>query len=286
MKFKNGGISMNKIKTKVKTNTINKGMSYYLKDIESFSPLEPKEEEEYIIKIRSGDEEARNMFINRNLRLVLYIARKRQDFSPLEWEDLIQAGNLGLIKAIEKFDPAKGRFSTCAVYWILAYMKRAEENFANLIRRPNYIVQTKTKIKKIQEQWETKFGKQPTPEEYAKEIGCSVKRIKRTLETDYKIFSLNNLVGEEKKDEGLAFFAASDNTEETVINKIMREKIRDIIKNKLSKEEKAVIVMKYFHEDTITNIAKKLNLSKKDIKTIEQNALTKIREYFFLENSN
>jgi RNA polymerase sigma factor (sigma-70 family) len=260
----------------------------YLNSIKYFEVLTPAEEREYALQIRSGDQDARKKLIEHNAKLVIHAAKKRSNRSPLEFADLIQAGNIGLVQAVDKFDPDKGRFSTFAMHWIIASMKRTEENFARPIRLPSYMVQIKTKVNKVKEQLRLELGREPTAEEIAEATGCNLKSVQAVLEADYRIYSLNNFVGEEKEDEGLEFFASKDNVEDTIINDIMStvvsKELREIITKKLLKIEQKVIMMKYFQNCTIEVICDTLHLSKKLVKEIEKDGLAKIKKYCLLKD--
>jgi len=254
----------------------------YLNSIKHFEVLSPEEEKEYAIRIRKGDQDARQKFIEHNTKLVVHAAKKRANRSPLEFADLLQAGNLGLMKAVEKFDPSKGRFSTCAMYWILASMKRTEENVARPIRLPSYMVQVKNKVNRAREFLTIELGREPLIDEIVEATGCSKKSILRVLKVDYKMFSLNNMFGDEKEDEGLSFFSSEEDVEETVVNEIMStsvaKEVRDIVSN-LPKEEKQIITMKYFENCTLKKISETLGIPKQGVKDIEKKALETLKKY-------
>lgn len=259
-----------------------------INSIKCFEVLTPEMEREYAIRVRNGDPVARELLINHNTRLVFHAAKKRANISPLEFEDLIQEGVKGLIEAVDKFDPDKGRFSTYAMYRILASMKRAEENFARPIRLPSYMVQVKTKVNKVKEQLRFELKREPTAEEIAEATGCNLKSVQSVLKTDYRIYSLNNFVGEKKEDEGLEFFASKDNVEDAIINDIMStvvsKELREIITKKLLKIEQKVIMMKYFQNCTIEVICDTLHLSRKLVKEIEKKSLAKIKKHCLLKD--
>lgn len=260
----------------------------YINSIKYFEVLTPEMEREYAIRVRNGDPVAREILINHNIRLVFHAAKKRANISPLEFWDLIQEGSKGLIEAVDRFDPDKGKFSTYAMYRILASIKRAEENFARPIRLPSYMVQIKTKVNKVKKQLRLELGREPTAEEIAEATGCNLKSVQAVLEADYRIYSLNNFVGEEKEDEGLEFFASKDNVEDTIVNDIMStvvsKELREIITKKLLKIEQKVIMMKYFQNCTIEVICDTLHLSKKLVKEIEKDGLAKIKKYCLLKD--
>lgn len=259
----------------------------YLNSIKYFEVLTAEEERECALRVCSGDKEARKKLIEHNAKLVIHAAKKRLNRSPLEFADLISAGNVGLIQAVDKFDPDKGRFSTFAMYWITASMKRAEENYARPIRLPSYMVQVKTKVNKVKEQLRLELGREPTAEEIAEATGCNLKSVQSVLKTDYRIYSLNNFVGEKKEDEGLEFFASKDNVEDVIIDDIMStvvsKELREIITKKLLKIEQKVIMMKYFQNCTIEVICDTLHLSRKLVKEIEKKSLAKIKKYCLLK---
>jgi RNA polymerase primary sigma factor len=260
----------------------------YLNSIKYFEVLTPAEEREYALQIRSGDQDARKKLIEHNAKLVIHAAKKRSNRSPLEFADLIQAGNIGLVQAVDKFDPDKGRFSTFAMHWIIASMKRTEENFARPIRLPSYMVQVKTKINRAKEQLTQELGREPTVDELVEATGCSKRNIQSVLKRDYSMYSLNNLVGEEKEDECLSLFATDEDVEEITINEIMStlvaREVKEIITKKLLKREQKVIIMKYFENCTVDEISQTLNLSKKIVKEIEKDGLAKIKKYCLLKD--
>lgn len=265
----------------------------YLNSIKDFEVLTAEEERECAWNIHTGDDKARNearkKLIEHNAKLVVHAAKKRSNRSPLEFADLISAGNVGLIQAVDKFDPNKGRFSTFAMYWITASMKRAEENYARPIRLPSYMVQVKTKINRAREQLQLELGREPSIDELAEATGCNKKNIQVVLKTEYRMYSLNNMVGKEREDEGLTFFASPDNIEDTIVNDIMSEvvanEVREIIAHRLQKKEKQVIIMKYFGNCTTDVISHNLNLSKKIVQELEEKGLAKIKRYCLLKDA-
>lgn len=254
----------------------------YLNTIKHFDVLTPEEEKEYAERIRKGDKEARRIFIEHNTKLVIHAAKKKAK-SPLEFADLIQAGNLGLIHAVDRYNPKRARFSTYAMYWILAYMIRSEENLVRPIRLPSYLVQIKTKVNKAKDALRVELGREPSIEELIKATGCNKKDVKLALKADYRMFSLNNEFGDEKENEGLTFFASEEDIEETVVDKIMSttitKEVRDIITKSLSQKEQKVIIMRYFENCTFDTIGKALGISKQRVKKIESKALEIIKQH-------
>jgi RNA polymerase primary sigma factor len=174
------------------------------------------------------------------------------------------------------------------MHWIIASMKRTEENFARPIRLPSYMVQVKTKINRAKEQLTQELGREPTVDELVEATGCSKRNIQSVLKRDYSMYSLNNLVGEEKEDECLSLFATDEDVEEITINEIMStlvaREVKEIITKKLLKREQKVIIMKYFENCTVDEISQTLNLSKKIVKEIEKDGLAKIKKYCLLKD--
>ena len=248
----------------------------YFEKFTDYNVLSEKEEEELILLAKQGDKEARDKLIICNMKLVTHIAKKRHPISPLEFLDLVQSGNEGLIKAIDKieqYNPNKAKLSTYIGNWIYGYMKRAEENTARQIRLPTYLVQAKTKIKKVEEELQKKLNRKPTVMEIKERCPeMNLKIIKRALK-DIDVFSLNVVVGENdnKKNEIINFFVSENDTENEVIEKIEREKIKNILKE-LSEKEKNIIFLKYFKNYSLSEIKFFLNISISEIKEIEKQA--------------
>lgn len=254
----------------------------FFNSIKHFEVCTPEEEAEYARRIQNGDKEARDEFIQRNLKLVFHAAKKRINKSPHEFKDLIAAGCEGLIHAVEKYNPKKARFSTYAMYWICAYMKRSEENSVRTIRLPSYLVQLRTKINNAKESLEKEYGREPTVKELMEETGCLEKEVVLALKSDYRMYSLNNEFGDEKENEGITFFAAEENVEEKAINNILTEKIvtevRSLIRNNLSDNEQKVIIMRHFNQYTFEAIGDALGVTKQRVRDIERKAMAILKQ--------
>lgn len=225
-------------------------------------------------------ERARSEFIERNLKLAVHAVKERVANSPLEFIDLIQEANKGLIIAVDTFDYTVGvKFSTHAIYQIRAKMIRAEENNGRSIRLPSYLVQAKNKVNKAVQKLNLQ-GIEPTTELLSKETGLSLKRVQAALDCDKRMYSMNNEFGD-RDSEGMEFFMSEDNTEENVMQKNLVERVRQVIQDcNLQEQELQVIKLRFFENKSLDYIGKKMHLSRERIHQIEKEAKSILKVAF------
>lgn len=256
-----------------------------LEEIRPTDIFSKEEEKWYSEEIKKGNMVARNEFIVKNLNLVYHVAKKFKN--PELYEDLVNEGYVGLIYAVDNFDPDIARFSTYAVKCISGYMYRYIENNSRLIRIPSYLHQRLKKIYKVLNQLEQESEISSTEidekkiSKIAEKTGYNKRKIKNAIKANYKIYSLNNEFGNEKESEGIEFFPSKDNVEEKVIEKIMNEnfmsELKKLLNEILSKQEKEIFYYRYFENLSYQNIALKLGISKQYVQQIEKKAIKKIR---------
>ncbi|MBQ4069339.1 MAG: sigma-70 family RNA polymerase sigma factor [Lachnospiraceae bacterium] len=243
----------------------------YLKEIGKVPLLSAEEVVELSIKKTEGDEEAGKRLAEANLRLVVSIAKKYVGMGML-YLDLIQEGNLGLIKAVEKFDYKKGfKFSTYATWWIRAAITRAMADQARTIRIPKHNLELINRMNKIKKLLVQKLGREPSVGEIAKEMNCSEERVKFLMEISQEPVSLGTLIGD--KDENMS-------VEETVIDKMSTqlndEDIHDIFDQYLNEREKEVMLLLYDKKMTEEEVSKKLNLPEVYVWELKERVIKKL----------
>ncbi len=254
----------------------------YLKDIGRFPLLTPEEEVELAARIAEGDEYAKNRLIESNLRLVVSIA-KRYLGRGMSFLDLIQEGNLGLIKAADKFDAGKGfKFSTYATWWIRQAITRAIADQARTIRIPVHMTETINKVRRVSVQLLHRNGHEPTADEIAEELDMPVERVREILRLAQAPVSLETPIGEEE-DSVLGDFIADEETEtpeETAELSDIRERIENAL-NTLTPREATVLRLRFGFEGgrcyTLEEVGKIFNVTRERIRQIEAKALRKLR---------
>ena len=254
----------------------------YLKEIGKVPLLSAEEEIEYAQRMEEGDEEAKKRLAEANLRLVVSIA-KRYVGRGMQFLDLIQEGNLGLIKAVEKFDYRKGyKFSTYATWWIRQAITRAIADQARTIRIPVHMVETITKVKKVSSQLLHKNGHDPSPEEIAKELDMSVERVREIMRIAQDPVSLETPIGEEE-DSHLGDFIPDDDAPapaEAASLVLLKEQINQVLSTLTEREEK-VLRLRFGLEDgrsrTLEEVGQQFNVTRERIRQIEAKALRKLR---------
>ncbi len=254
----------------------------YLKEIGRVPLLTPEEEIELAIRIAEGDEEAKKKLAESNLRLVVSIA-KRYVGRGMQFLDLIQEGNLGLIKAVDKFDYTKGfKFSTYATWWIRQAITRAIADQARTIRIPVHMVETINKVKKTNSQLLHKNGRDPTAEEIAAEIDMPVEKVREILRVAQEPVSLETPIGEEE-DSHLGDFIPDDDAlapADAASQLLLKEQLADVLKTLTPREEK-VLSLRFGLEDgrprTLEEVGKEFNVTRERIRQIEAKALRKLR---------
>ena len=244
--------------------------------------LSAEEEVELAIRMEEGDESARQRLSEANLRLVVSIA-KRYVGRGMHFLDLIQEGNMGLIKAVEKFDYTKGfKFSTYATWWIRQAITRAIADQARTIRIPVHMVETINKVKKTSSQLLHKNGHEPTPEEIGAELDMPVDRVREIMRISQEPVSLETPIGEEE-DSHLGDFIPDDDAPapaEAASQILLREELGDVLSTLTEREEK-VLRLRFGLEDgrnrTLEEVGKEFNVTRERIRQIEAKALRKLR---------
>ena len=254
----------------------------YLKEIGKVPLLTPEEEVELAIQMSQGNEEAKHRMTEANLRLVVSIA-KRYVGRGMLFLDLIQEGNLGLIKAVEKFDYTKGyKFSTYATWWIRQAITRAIADQARTIRIPVHMVETINKVIRVSRQLLQELGHDPSPEEISAEMNMPVDKVREILKIAQEPVSLETPIGEEE-DSHLGDFipdeAASEPSEAASFT-LLKEQLVDVLGTLTPREEK-VLKLRFGIEDgrtrTLEEVGKEFNVTRERIRQIEAKALRKLR---------
>ena len=254
----------------------------YLKEIGHVPLLTAEEEVELAQRMEAGDEEARHRLEEANLRLVVSIA-KRYVGRGMLFLDLIQEGNLGLLKAVEKFDYSKGyKFSTYATWWIRQAITRAIADQARTIRIPVHMVETINKLVRISRQLLQELGRDPRPEEIAKEMGISVARVHEIMKIAQEPVSLETPIGEEE-DSHLGDFIedeAAPAPAEAASFMLLREQLEEVLET-LTDREKNVLRLRFGLEDgrsrTLEEVGQSFGVTRERIRQIEAKALRKLR---------
>ncbi len=254
----------------------------YLKEIGKVPLLSAEEEIELAKRMELGDQEAKKRLAEANLRLVVSIA-KRYVGRGMLFLDLIQEGNLGLIKAVEKFDYRKGyKFSTYATWWIRQAITRAIADQARTIRIPVHMVVTINKLIRVSRQLLQELGREPTPEEIAKEMDMPVERVREILKISQEPVSLETPIGEEE-DSHLGDFIQDDNVPvpaDAAAFTLLKEQLEEVL-GTLTEREQKVLTLRFGLEDgrarTLEEVGKEFNVTRERIRQIEAKALRKLR---------
>ena len=254
----------------------------YLKEIGKVSLLTADEEIELAKRMEQGDEEAKKRLAEANLRLVVSIA-KRYVGRGMLFLDLIQEGNLGLIKAVEKFDYRKGyKFSTYATWWIRQAITRAIADQARTIRIPVHMVETINKLIRVSRQLLQELGREPTPEEIAEEMKMPVERVREILKISQEPVSLETPIGEEE-DSHLGDFIQDDNVPvpaDAAAFTLLKEQLIEVL-GTLTEREQKVLRLRFGLDDgrarTLEEVGKEYNVTRERIRQIEAKALRKLR---------
>ena len=256
----------------------------YLKEIGSYPLLKPEDEPVLAKRILEGDMEAKQTLINANLRLVVNLA-KHYVGRGMQFLDLIQEGNLGLIKAVDKFDYTKGyKFSTYATWWIRQAIARAIADQARTIRIPVHMVETINKMTKIQRQLIQDLGREPTPEEISEAMGGELtpKRVREIQRIALEPVSFELPIGEEDDSHLVDFIEDKETLSpvEYTTKQLLKEELYAILKD-LSEREERVIRLRYGLDDnrprTLEEVGKEFNVTRERIRQIEAKALRKLR---------
>ncbi|MSR78736.1 MAG: sigma-70 family RNA polymerase sigma factor [Candidatus Taylorbacteria bacterium] len=261
----------------------------YLKEIGQYPLIHAQEEKELAKRIQAGDMEAKNLLARANLRLVVSIAKKYVGRSPdLTLLDLIQEGNLGLFKAVDKFDWTKGyKFSTYATWWIRQAITRALADQSRTIRVPVHMVETIAKYKQVVRRLSQDLGRDPLPEEIAVEMGLDVEKVYNIEKIDQDTVSLESPVGDEGDDgkSTLGDFLADDkilSPDHESSRRILSDQVKEIL-NDLSEKERRILEMRHGLNDGVTHtleeVGQKFGVTRERIRQIEAKAHEKIRQH-------
>ena len=254
----------------------------YLKEIGKVPLLSADEEIEYAKRMEEGDEEAKKRLAEANLRLVVSIA-KRYVGRGMQFLDLIQEGNLGLIKAVEKYDYRKGfKFSTYATWWIRQAITRAIADQARTIRIPVHMVETINKLVRVQRQLLQELGREPSPEEIADNMDIPVERVREIQKISQEPVSLETPIGEEE-DSHLGDFIQDDNVPvpaDAAAFTLLKEQLVEVL-GTLTEREQKVLRLRFGLDDgrarTLEEVGKEFNVTRERIRQIEAKALRKLR---------
>jgi RNA polymerase primary sigma factor len=261
----------------------------YLREIGRYPLLTAAQEKEYAQRIERGDEEAKTLLMRANLRLVVSIAKKYVGRSPdLTLLDLIQEGNLGLYKAVDKFDWTKGyKFSTYATWWIRQAITRALADQSRTIRVPVHMVETIAKYKQVVRRLAQDLGRDPLPEEIATEMGMDVDKIYNIEKIDQSTVSLQSPVGDEggDKESELQDFIADDkilSPDQESSRRIIGDQVKEILDD-LPEKERKILELRHGLLDgvqhTLEEVGKKFGVTRERIRQIEAKAHEKIRQH-------
>lgn len=270
------------VPTEEKSATMDDPVKVYLKEIGKVPLLTPEEEIELAMRISEDDPQAKRRLAEANLRLVVSIA-KRYVGRGMQFLDLIQEGNLGLIKAVDKFDHTKGfKFSTYATWWIRQAITRAIADQARTIRIPVHMVETINKVKKTNSQLLHKNGRDPTAEEIASELDMPVDKVREIIRVAQEPVSLETPIGEEE-DSHLGDFIPDDDAPapaDAASMLLLKEQLADVLKTLTPREEK-VLALRFGLEDghphTLEEVGREFNVTRERIRQIEAKALRKLR---------
>ena len=262
--------------------SIDDPVKVYLKEIGRVPLLSPEEEIDLATRMAQGDEAARKRLSEANLRLVVSIA-KRYVGRGMQFLDLIQEGNLGLIKAVEKFDHTKGfKFSTYATWWIRQAITRAIADQARTIRIPVHMVENINKVKKVSSQLLHKNGHEPTAEEIAEELDMPADKVREIMRISQEPVSLETPIGEEE-DSHLGDFIPDEDAPapaEAASHTLLREQLGEVLSTLTEREEK-VLRLRFGLEDgrsrTLEEVGKEFSVTRERIRQIEAKALRKLR---------
>lgn len=278
-----GKITKKKKSSPVKINSVQS----YLKEIGKIPAITAKDEKDLAKRIEEGDKDAKRRLAEANLRLVVSIAKKYIGRSPnLTLLDLIQEGNLGLFRAVEKFDWRKGyKFSTYATWWIRQTITRALADQARTIRIPVHMIETLTKYTQAKRKLLQELGREPLDEEVAAEMGLEVEKIRHLDKISQKAISLETPVGEDEKDSVLGEFIKDEKIESPSSQAgrtLLREHLNYIFED-LAERERKIIEMRFGLEDGVTHtleeVGQEFNVTRERIRQIEAKAIEKIRAH-------
>ena len=257
----------------------------YLREIGKIPLLNSQEELELAHRVVSGDKRAKDKMAEANMRLVVSIA-KRYVGRGLDLLDLIQEGNTGLLRAVEKFDPDKGfKFSTYATWWIRQAITRAIADQARTIRIPVHMVETINKLLRTQRRLTQDLNREPTNEEIAKEMDIELEKVEHIMKIKQDIHSLDQSVRDDEEDSVLGDFVEDEDTitpEESAATQLLKEQVKDLLSS-LSEREQKIIRLRFGLEDgkshTLEEVGQEFSVTRERIRQIEAKALAKLRKH-------
>ena len=259
-------------------------LKLYLKDIKDIPLLKPEEEITLSRRIRKGDQEARKQMIQANLRLVISIA-KRYSHLGLPMSDLIEEGNLGLMRAVTKFNPGKGfRFSTYAAWWIKQYVLRAIANQGKTIRIPVYMVDIISRYRKVTERLSQKLGRKPGSSEVSRSMKIPIRKVRDIEGMLLQPASLDAPLGEEGTSQFMDMVEPADSpsTKDELVEFLRREQVEDLL-SRLTEREREVLSFRYGLQDGITytlgETAKRLGITRERVRQIQLSAEKKLHVF-------
>ncbi|TSC64506.1 MAG: RNA polymerase primary sigma factor [Parcubacteria group bacterium Gr01-1014_106] len=264
----------------------NDSVQMYLREIGKVPLLKSDEEVELAKRAEQGDQEARKRLAEANLRLVVSIAKKYTGRKNLSLLDLIQEGNLGLFRAVDKFDYRKGyKFSTYGTWWIRQAITRALADQSRTIRIPVHMVETINKFTQVQRRLLQDLGRDPLPEEIAMEMGLPTEKVQHIMKISQETVSIDQTVGDEDEDSTLGDFIEDEEAtppDEAASRQILAEHVRDVLKD-LSPREQKILEMRFGLKDgihhTLEEVGKEFDVTRERIRQIEAKALDKIRNH-------
>ncbi|MEX0749064.1 MAG: RNA polymerase sigma factor RpoD [Candidatus Saccharimonadales bacterium] len=256
----------------------------YLREIGKIPLLSAEEEVALATRVTEGDKEAKDQMAEANMRLVVSIAKKYVG-RGLDLLDLIQEGNTGLLRAVEKFDPTRGfKFSTYATWWIRQAITRAIADQARTIRIPVHMVETINKLLRTQRRMTQEMGREPTNEEIAKEMEMEVEKVDHIMKIKQEISSLDAPVRDEEEDSKLGDFIEdeeSDTPEEAATQQLLKEHV-NVMLDILTPREQKILKMRFGLEDgrthTLEEVGQEFGVTRERIRQIEAKALAKLRK--------
>jgi len=266
---------------------MNDAVQNYLREIGKVPLLTPAQERELAKRVMEGDKEAKKQLIQSNLRLVVAIAKKYINRSRnLTLLDLIQEGNIGLARAVEKFDYRKGfKFSTYAVWWIKQAISRALADQTRVIRIPVHMIETLSKYSQVRRRLSQEFGREPLPEEIASEMGIDVDKVHHLIKIAQDTISLETPIGDSDGESLLGEFISDEKTlspSQAATQELIREQLKEILVD-LSEREQKILSMRFGLKDgvnhTLEEVGKEFNVTRERIRQIEAKALEKLRNH-------
>ena len=257
----------------------------YLREIGKIPLLSAEEELALAHRVVAGDQEAKDKMAEANMRLVVSIA-KRYVGRGLDLLDLIQEGNTGLLRAVEKFDPDKGfKFSTYATWWIRQAITRAIADQARTIRIPVHMVETINKLLRTQRRLTQELNREPTNEEIAKAMEIDVDKVEHIMKIKQDISSLDASIHDDEEDSVLADFIEDEDTispEESATNQLLKEQVKDML-SALTEREQKILKLRFGLEDgkshTLEEVGQEFSVTRERIRQIEAKALAKLRKH-------